>query len=502
MTCHMIVKIRLLFIYCLILGVFLYSCSGRKETAFISPHLSNLEVAKESIDYYANNPNLFNAQVGIYIELLDTGEIIYKRNEHKLFMPASNMKLFTSAVALLKFGPNFQYQTNIFIKDSIINGTLHGDIVIKGSGDPTIEPTFSTGDVRNILVTWADTLLNLGINAIDGDIVGDESYFQNERLGYGWQWDYESYYYAAQVGALSINENCVDVTVIANEQVGLPPKIEIFPPTNYFSVENTATTIAPDSVRTLNVTRVRSKNIIVVKDQIPQNKPVYNQSITVEDPGLFFVHLFAQVLMERGIQFRGELKTVKENRVIDYLNLKEVIIHKSPTLATIIKLMNKPSNNLYAEQLLLTLGAEYGAAGTAEEGVKVINQTLSRMGIPENEFIMCDGSGLSRHNLITPSAIVALLRYMSKHNYYDSFYDSLPIAGIDGTIKNRLKGSLAENNVRAKTGHVGRVSNLSGYINSINGRNYIFSILVNNFTVPTKAVHHLQESVCLIICQI
>jgi D-alanyl-D-alanine carboxypeptidase/D-alanyl-D-alanine-endopeptidase (penicillin-binding protein 4) len=288
---------------------------------------------------------------------------------------------------------------------------------------------------------------------------------------------------------------------VVADAIGAPPNVKITPPTSYFTIENKAITMAPDSVNTLQISRRHRQNIVLIKNAIPQNKLYVNQSISVERPALFFVHLFAEILHKKGIKLKGKLKTVQRPDSIDYTQLKLAVRHSSPALQEIIKVMNKPSQNLYAEQLLHTLGAEYGETGNAKDGATVVSQTLARMGISEHEFIMRDGSGLSRHNLVSPSAVAALLRYMSRHKNFDQFYESLSIAGTDGTLRNRMKGSRAENNVRAKTGHVGWVSNLSGYITSLNGEKFIFSILVNNFTIPTKAIHHLQEKICLLVSQ-
>ena len=492
-------RLILLHIFLLATIISIQSCIPSRELRHPHSQSVNLDILRESIDYIVSDPNLFNAQVGIYIQSLDNDEVIFRMNEHKLFIPASNMKLFTTAVALLKFGPDFRYLTKVYSTDSINTNILEGDLIIWGGGDPTLSSQFENGDARNIFLAWGDSLKSRGINSIHGDIIGDESYFQNDRLGYGWETDDESFYYAAQLGALSFNDNCIDITVMANDSVGLPPRVQISPPTDYVTIKNLATTVAADCVRTLNMRRQRGQNVIFISQEIPINKPYFAESMTIENPARFFIHIFNEVLNEQGINIEGNLKTIQESNAIQYNELKLLFNHFSIPLADLIKFINKPSQNLYAEQLLLTIGAEFGTIGSQEEGSQVVEKTLAGMGISDNEFIMYDGSGLSRHNLLTPHAVISLLRYMARHKYFDFFYDSLPIAGVDGTLENRMRGTYAETKVRAKTGHVEWVSNLSGYITSLDNERFVFSILVNNFTVPTKHVHSLQEQICILL---
>jgi len=312
-------KYLLFFYICLILlSVFLYNCSAPSRISELPLKKSNLEVLRDNISYLISDPNLFNAQVGVYIESIDRGESIFAHNEHKLFISASNMKIFTTAVSLLNLGPNFRYKTPIYYSGTIKNGVLYGDIVIQGSGDPTIAPRFSNGDSRLFFRAWTDSIVAKGITQIDGDIIGDESYFQTEPLGYGWQWDDLPFWYAAQISALSFNDNCIDVSVVADNEIGKAPSVDLSPPTNYFTIDNSAIITGPDSVRTLYLTRPRLQNILQVRNKIPINKPKYEESISVEDPAKFFVTVFKEVLNEEGIKVQGGLKTVKESGAINY----------------------------------------------------------------------------------------------------------------------------------------------------------------------------------------
>jgi len=486
----------------LILSSFLFvitGCSVSGNGSKTTVQISNLKILQDKISYIIADPNLFNAQIGVYIESIENGETIFSHNEHKLFIPASNMKIFTTATALIRFGPNFTYKTKIYYNNSIKNGVLQGDLIIRGSGDPTISPIFSNGDARLFFRSWADSLMSIGITEIDGDIIGDESYFTTDPLGYGWQWDDEPYSYSAQISALSFNDNCVDVTVVASKKIGESPEVYLSPPTDYISIDNKAVTTEPDSIRTLYLTRPRLQNKILIRNNIPINRSIFTQSISVEDPAKYFIHVLREVLVEKGIRINGDLQIIKIPDLLDYSDYSHVFTHKSPPLSEIIKIVNKQSHNLYAEQLLVTIAAEYGNYSSAANGVEVVNSTLYKMGISNNEFSMHDGSGLSRFNLISPFTVSLLLRYMSKQDYFSYFYDSLPIAGVDGTLRNRMTGSPAVGFVRAKTGYVGHVRCLSGYVESAEGENFLFSILVNNYLHPTPSVNILQDRIGILL---
>jgi len=488
-----------LFIVLITVFVFFHSCTSTPKVIPPSKVASNLDVVSSKITSLISDPRLFNAQIGVYVESVDYGETIYAQNEHKIFISASNMKIFTTAAALLRFGPDFKYKTAIYTNGTLDGRILKGDLVVRGRGDPTIAPRFSGGDPLTFFRSWADSLLNLGITSINGDIIGDESYFQADRRGYGWQWDDEPFWYSAQISALSFNDNCIDVTVRANEKSGEPPLVTLSPPTKYFTIENQAVTVEQDSIRTLFLTRPPSQNILLVQNQIPKNKPKYFESISVDDPAKYFVYVLKEVLEEKGIKVGGVIKTNRENRKYKYEELSRLFTHKSPPLTEIITVVNKRSHNLYAEQLLITLAAEYGLIATADEGVQVVNSTLSAMGISTDEFLMHDGSGLSRVNLISPNTVYLLLRYMCKSDNFLYLFDSLPIGGIDGTLRRRMVDTPAQGKVHAKTGYVGHVRNLSGYARSADNETFIFSILVNNYLIPTSAINLLQDRICIVL---
>ena len=477
------------------LSILLPACTTRVAPENEPPE----EGLYRDISYLISDPNLFNANVGIYVESLDRGDILFKQNEHKLFIPASNMKLFTSATALLRFGPDFRFKTEIYTQGNVDGGVLSGNLIIRGKGDPSIAPRFYDGDFRSVFSDWAEILKINGIREIRGDLIGDASYFQNPPLGSGWEWDDEPYWYAAQLSALTLNDNCVDLTVTPGDSAGSIPAVTMYPQTGYMDVENEAVTGVPDSVNHLLITRDRGRNIIRIEKTIPQNSTPETESITVENPALFFITVLKEVLMDNGIVCNGDLRTETGVAGIDYTACQLIYTHESPPLQDILKVTNKVSHNLYIEQILLTLGAEYGETGSASEGTKVVSRTMAGIGIPENEFVMQDGSGLSRKDLISPGAAATLLRYMARRDDFDIFFDTLPVAGVDGTLRRLMSGTQAAGRVHAKTGTVGYVRNLSGYVDTIGGERLIFSLLVNHYTVPTASINLLQDRLCNVL---
>ena len=487
-----IVKLSLL-----ILVMFISSCTRQIKQPVIQP----LEKLRSDISDLVSDPNLFNAQVGLYVESLANSEVIYRLNEHKLFISASNMKLYTTSVALMKFGPKFRYTTGFYLTDSLTSGTLNGDLIIRGSGDVSVAERFHENGVSNLLDSWADSLKNMGVSHIKGRVVGDASYFQTNPLGAGWEWDDEPEWYAAQISALTINDNCIDVTVTPNSTIGLPPLVSLSPQTGYFRIDNRAETVPADSVMTLRVTRPRMENTVVLTREMPVNRREVNESVSVEDPAQFFVELFTEALRRKGIVVDAEPRVNREAGAVKYRNLYPVFEYVSPDLAKIITAVNKPSQNLYAEQLLVTLAAEFGRSPSSYEGTRVVTDYLGQIGIPESEFRMQDGSGLSRKNLITPLGTASLLRHISRHDYADFFKTSLPIGGVDGTLERRMTGTLAVNHVRAKTGFVSYARNLSGYVTTRDGEEFVFSVLVNNYTVPTSAINLLQDRICNLLSE-
>lgn len=448
---------------------------------------------REQLDDYFGDQSFSNALWGVMVKSLRTGEILYKRNADKLFIPASNMKLFTSAAALLLLGSNYTFNTELLANGEFLRGTLKGDLIVIGSGDPTISNRFYNGNLTKVFEMWADTLKAKGIFEITGDILGDDSAFDNNSFGKGWPLDYESSWFASPSGALSFNDNIIDI-IIEPTDTNYPAKVTISPDTKFVSVIPKIITTDEESISKVNVSRLRGKNLINVKGNIKKGSAPIVEHVSISDPTLYFVTVLKEVLEKNGIVVRGRAIPMNNaDKTIDDDNLIPIYAHQSVPLKRIVREMNKVSNNFYAEQLIKTIGLEEAEFGSIENGVKACKELFSTMGINLDNMVMADGSGLSRLNLITPRQIVNLLTFMHRN---EDFYESLPIAGVDGTLIDRMKKSVSENNVHAKPGYNDNITALSGYLKTISGEPIVFSLLLNNFLTSPSIAYYIQDNVC------
>ena len=474
-------RLRYIFSLALLSCVFLSACSPA------------LVARQAGLDTLFDDRLFAGARWGAAAVSVDTGDIIYRRDDTKAFVPASNIKLFTTAVALLKLGPDFRYTTKLYASGETINGILYGDLFLLGSGDPTLS--------ASAFESWADSLSRSGIKEIRGTIVGDDHFLDDVHLGAGWSWEDETFGYASQISGLSFNDNSVDIEIRPGEKIGDPAILRITPDTGYVSVINHAIT-APfaDACKSLSFFREQGSNRIRVEGTICLQSPPLHEKLSVHNPARFAVTVFRHMLESRGIHVSGDPVSIDEFITPpDYSLMREVAFHTSPPLNEIIKATNKWSNNLYAEQLFRTLGRMFGGKGSTEKSAEVMRKALSSMGIPSESLAIYDGSGLSRLNLVTPLQTVMLLEYMARHEYFPFYYASLPVAGIDGTLRRRMKNGPAENNVRAKTGSFRQVTVLSGYTTTKEGKLIAFSLMSNNYLGPSANTRALEDRFCEIL---
>lgn len=490
--------LKKLLIFAIVNFIFLNSSLSQKAVKDSVPKYSYTTISEfwSQMNDIFDDPNFSNAHWGVVIQSLETGEYFYKRNENKLFMPASNLKLFTSSAGLALLGDDYKFKTNIFKRGRMEGSTLIGDLVIQGRGDPTLSGRFYNNNVYQVFSEWADKLLDLGIDEITGNIIGDDNEFDDVGLGEGWEWDYESYWYAAQSSAVSFNDNCIDLIITTDPQTRTA-KIDISPNTKYAAIVNKVSVVDRDSATSIDVYRERGTNVVTVFGTIKVSDSVKTY-VSVNNPTQYTMVVLKEVLESKGIIVGGFPIDIDDlPSPVDYGELSKLFTHFSPNLSEIIKIINKNSQNFFAEQLLKTLGLEIENFGSKESGILSCNPIFKEMGINTDNMVMVDGSGLSRLNLVTPNQIVSLLRFMYQHKYYLAFYNSLPIAGVDGSLANRMRNTKAENNVRAKTGFIGSVRSLSGFVTTGDGEPVVFSIIANNFTVPLKLSENIQDLVCI-----
>jgi D-alanyl-D-alanine carboxypeptidase/D-alanyl-D-alanine-endopeptidase (penicillin-binding protein 4) len=454
------------------------------------------QVLRAELDRLLGDPAFANAQWGVVIQSLRDGRYLYLRNENKGFMPASNMKLFTTATALAKLGPDYRYQTLVYRTGPVDSaGILNGDLVVRGSGDPSITGRYHDGNITAVFEQWADRLRELGIRRISGRVVGDDNLFEDEIMGEGWAWDYQSDWYAAQISALSFNDNCVDILFTPADSVGALVNFRLEPPTRYVRVRNEVVTVPEGQQKGVVFNRRRGTNDVLITGSLALGSGEKRDWFSVENPTLYFATVLTEVLEQHGIEVAGEPADIDSLGNYSYSTEPGFILfrHESPPLSEIVATINKVSQNLYAELLLRTLGAYTTGLGSKETGAEVMKAFVARIGIDPARMGIADGSGLSRLDLVTPMQIVVLLRYMRRHPAGDYFYDSLPLAGKDGTLRSRMHGTAAAGNARAKTGYIGRVRALSGYVTTQDGEELAFSIIANNYTVPTSKANLVQD---------
>ncbi len=448
---------------------------------------------RQQIDRLLDQPAFANAFWGVYIQSLQSGRVWYARNAQKSFMPASNLKLYTTAAALDQLGPEWRFQTAIYTDGFLEAGALHGNLIVRGGGDPSIGARFHNGNPTAVFEAWADSLLRRGIRLITGDLIGDDDAFSDTLLGYGWSWDDEVYGYSAQISALSFNDNVIEVRLLPGDTPGAPVRLIVRPETQYVRLLNQTLTLPADSALQESYERDRASNTFYLRTRLPMGREE-TELLAIHNPTLYFVTVLYETLQRRGIQVLGRPRDGDELSIKpDYERCRLLWTHYSPPLREIVRVINKVSQNLYAELLLRALGRERFGTGTASTGVQAAMETFQRAGIDTSRLVMVDGSGLSRMNLVTPEMTARLLAFMYRHPHGEVFLQSLPVAGLDGTLANRMRDGPARGRVWAKTGFVAHVRTLSGYVQTRRGEWLLFSLMSNHYTVPTRMVNEAQD---------
>ena len=277
-----------------VIGLVFFGCS---QPPPVVPTLDSRERLVSNLDVLFADPAFYNAHWGVAIQSLETGELFYRRNENKGFMPASNMKLFTTAATLLLLGPDFRLKTELFSNGTLdAKGVLHGDLVIRGGADPSLSGRYHDGDVTHVMKAWVDSLAAKGIRSIDGRIIGDDNYLEDESMGLGWQWDDISDYYSAQISGLSFNDNCVDLHFQAGDDVGDPALLTLVPNTQYLDIENRVTSTDQAFESEIFLKRKTGTNQVLCSGSLLHSRQNKTESVTVENPTLYTAFVFAELL--------------------------------------------------------------------------------------------------------------------------------------------------------------------------------------------------------------
>jgi serine-type D-Ala-D-Ala carboxypeptidase/endopeptidase (penicillin-binding protein 4) len=478
------------------------------------PALTTLEELRAGITNVLRSPEIESAQMAVKVGSLDTGRTLFEENAAKLLHPASNMKIYTVSAALDKLGPDFRFKTSAYAPSKPdAGGTIHGDLIIYGRGDPSFAASFNNGDYYKAIDDFAARIADAGVKRIEGNIVGDESYFTGTRLGYGWEWDDLQWYYGAEISALTVNDNSLDLFVKPGADVGAEGIITTGPVTPLVKIINHVTTGPRGTRRNINVVRPLGTNTLEVSGSVPLDFPADKAnvgSVAIDNPALLFVYMLRSSLASKGVTITGESKAIdaqgRGQQPLATNSLVEIANVQSPPLSVIAAQTLKPSQNLYTELILRALGKFVSPNGsgpertTVDDGIDAVKAFLREAGVePRNQVVMADGSGLSRHDYITANGTMQLLVYMSKHRYANVFRDALPIAGVDGTLRTRLRDTPAANNLRAKTGTINGVASLSGYVTTAANEHLVFSIILNNYPEESTARRTFIDAIAVML---
>ncbi len=480
---------------------------------------------QDRVSSLINQPEFKSAFWGLQIVSIENNEILFTHNEGKRFLPASGMKLLITAAALDRWGPSYRFQTPVFLEGRLDSrGRALGDLVLLGRGDPNLERRVYQPEEHDLPINGpprfiegiADQLVKQGIRRVEGNIIADTTLFVDEP--YGRNWDHEDllWRYGAPCSALAVYENIYYVSLSPGEASGDPGWLEVTPRQEKLTVVNGVRTVPRGGKPDIRIGRNRAGARLTVLGGLPQGHPTLTYALSVPEPALNAARLLKFSLERRGVWVSGqprartldplevlqdgELSGVKaQERQSHYLEHRQLSIWRSLPLIESLKILTKTSHNLYAEMLLRGLGAEVSGVGSLETGVEALEDFLAKAGISKEPLNLSDGSGLSRTNLLTPESVVRLLQYMDQHPQAGAFQESLSVAGQDGTLKHRMKGTVAEGRVFAKTGSLKFVSSLSGYVTTLEGGKMAFSIMTNNYQGSAGQVRGTIDAICALM---
>ncbi len=453
----------------------------------------------EDLQTILNRPELAPMAIGVKVVSPVTGRTLFSHHSNALFHPASNTKMFTAVGVLRTMGADYRYLTSVFADSDVYtrSDTLFTSLYLFGRGDPLLE-------IAHLDSLAGKVAKDTGIRVIAGDVVVDDAYLDDIPFGEGWMWDDVQYSYSASLNALAVNGNSVKIVVSPGASIGAPVSVRVEPPTAAVSFEVQAVTEAAASSDTSSIEPLwverdwpaRSNRIKVTgRLRLDASEVAFYRS--VEEPGLHAGRLFRDRLHARGVRVAGSVR-----HGITPTRARSMAIYRSPVVTEALAHLLKHSSNLTAELLVKTMGRHAtGETGTAVDGLSALRRELEDyIGLDADHYRFADGSGLSWYNYVSPDQIVDLL-LATYHDgtIGDAFREALPVAGVDGSLKNRMKDTTAMGNLRAKTGTLTGVSCLSGYVYTMDGEPLIFSIMMNNFVGPASTARRAQDEIGVLL---
>jgi D-alanyl-D-alanine carboxypeptidase/D-alanyl-D-alanine-endopeptidase (penicillin-binding protein 4) len=464
----------------------------------------------ERLDEILDRPAARRGYWGLQITDLSNGRTLYQRNAGRLFVPASNMKLFTTAQALVRLGPDHRYITRLAsTAPPDEQGRISGDLLLIGGGDPNLsarvlpyngKTQFNSGHFA-ALEELADQAAALGIREVEGNVVGDDTWYPWQR--YADSWDFRDLVNGdgAPVTALAVNDNTIYLRARPSSRIGEPAQLSFYPPSTFYTLENRTRTVSPNSARRpLLVRREPGDRTVYVSGEIGTPQSVI---LAIDDPALVAAQALREALERRSIRVLGQAVSrhlfPEDAEAVPLLPAEFVLASRSSLpLMEDLRLTNKISQNLHAEIALREVARQRRGIGSLAAGLAELDAFAREIGIAASDFIPKDGSGLSRQNLVSPAALTALLRFMWNSPHRPLWVDTLPIAGYDGSLYGRLRRSPLAEKVRAKTGTMTNVSALSGYLETAS-TTFAFAILVNNHGENSAPVRALMDEVLLAV---
>jgi D-alanyl-D-alanine carboxypeptidase/D-alanyl-D-alanine-endopeptidase (penicillin-binding protein 4) len=468
------------------------------------------QTLNDSIGKLLEAPAAQRAVWAVHAVDLATGRVIADQNAGVPMTPASNTKLYSTALGLLRLGPDYRFETRVFgPAQPGADGRLRGDLRLAGGGDPTLSARVIPyqkgpidGDPLRPLAELADQIVQSGVRVVEGDLIGDDSRWPWQPFPEAWSIGDMVWEYGAPVSALVLNDNAVALHIRPGKSPGDTAAITVNPPVEHFTIFNSLRTVA-GAQRKISVDRLPASRVLQVSGVAAPNGGAASQLIAIDDPALFAAEALAQLLRARGVVIQGAVRARHRMPGVAYAEPEGVVLARrvSPPLVETLRVINKVSQNLHAEMVLREVGRVRKNEGTADAAQQEMTEFLTGLGVDSKDYNLEDGSGLSRRTLVTAATTTTLLRYMHQSAQRDTFWSLLPIAGEDGSLASRFRGVRNAAEIRAKTGSVSHVAALAGYAGADPDHRVAFSIMVNNYTAPSSEIRSLIDKIAVAILE-